>query len=238
MSRKVFVCSPKMKEEYDSLFNVNSIFIAKGADMKECKHNNLTVHNPVRIVYLGNTLLGRIYSLIEVSKAIEKINSNGIKAQLYVYSSSFVPDDLKTALVKDNSSFLMDPIPFNLVNEVIDKSDILLFVESLEEKSKNIARLSFSTKIGDYLTSGKCVFAIGGKDIAPIEYFTKEDAAVIATSKNSIEEQITKLLNSPELITEYAQKAFDCAKRNHDINAVYGLILSNLQQCLISNSKE
>ena len=96
------------------------------------------------------------------------------------------------------------------------KPDILIFVESLEKKFRYAARLSFSTKITDYLKNGKCVFAIGDKDIAPIDYFNRYDSAVTASSYDEIEEKLNYLISNPQKIAEYSKKAFDCAYSHHN----------------------
>ena len=78
------------------------------------------------------------------------------------------------------------------------------------------ARLSFSTKITDYLSNSKCVLAIGKEDIAPMDYFIRNDSAITATDETQLEEKLRYILDNPQVIEEYGKKAFDCAKRNHD----------------------
>ena len=92
----------------------------------------------------------------------------------------------------------------------------MVFAEGLEGKEANIAKLSFSTKITDYLASGKCVFAIGKENIAPMDYFQRNDSAIIAHNAKEIEQQIRRIVSSPELISEYSRKAYDCAFKNHN----------------------
>ena len=83
-------------------------------------------------------------------------------------------------------------------------------------KQANIAKLSFSTKITDYLANGKCIFAIGRDFIAPIDYFVRNDSAIVATSKEEIKEKLLYIINNPDVIAEYSRKAYDCAVRNHE----------------------
>lgn len=96
------------------------------------------------------------------------------------------------------------------------EADVVVFAEALEGKDANVAKLSFSTKITDYLSSGKCILAIGREYIAPIDYFNRYDAAIIAHSENEIHEAVIKLINNPELVDSYGEKAFNTAKRNHE----------------------
>ena len=61
------------------------------------------------------------------------------------------------------------------IQRILQYADVVVFAEALEGKEANIAKLSFSTKITDYISNGKCVLAIGKRYIAPIDYFLKYD---------------------------------------------------------------
>ena len=104
----------------------------------------------------------------------------------------------------------------------------MLFAEAISGKSSLTARLSFSTKITDYFRSGKCIFAVGNPDIAPIEYLKYEDAALVACNKKNIKEQFIKIINNPDIISEYSKKAYDCGQKNHDIKAIKELLFNTL----------
>ena len=52
----------------------------------------------------------------------------------------------------------------------------MLFAEAVDGEAAKISRLSFSTKLTDYFASGKCIFAVGNEDTAPMEYLKNEDA--------------------------------------------------------------
>lgn len=225
---KVFVYSPKMKKEYDGIFGIDSLLLTKGIDFSKISYKSYQVQKPIKLVYLGQVIYGRIYSLIAIAEALGKINANGVKMQLYIYTNNPITDDLKNKLVVKNSVFLMNPVPYSEVPNVIAESDVLLFVESFTKRYKNTARLSFSTKITDYLSSSKCILAIGPADIAPIEYFKKEDAAIVVTDINEIQSKLEYLCNQ-DVITEYSRKGFECARRNHDMIVVDNLLKSTLK---------
>ena len=108
------------------------------------------------------------------------------------------------------------------------QADILVFVESLEKEFRYTARLSFSTKITDYLKSGKCIFAVGDKDIAPIDYFNRYDSAVTATSYDEIGLKLKELINNKEKITEYSKKAYDCGKEHHSLELMNKTLIDTI----------
>lgn len=212
---KLFVISPKMKREFDMEFRVDSILVTKSIDFTNLSFKNLEVHQPIRMVYLGQVIYGRIYSIILLAKALNAINQDELKIQLSIYTNNFIPEKIKDQLICKNSVVFKDPVPYNQINDVIADNDVLLFVESLNQKYSKDARLSFSTKITDYLSSGKCIMAIGPDDNASIEYFKTEDAALVATKEDEIF-MILQQLVSTNIIQIYARKAYSCGLRNHE----------------------
>lgn len=231
----MFVASPKMKREYDQIFGVNSTFIAKSIELTDVDKSQFRgVHHPIRLVYLGQVIYGRIYSLIAIAEALANLNKDGVKAQLYVYTNNQISSSLQQRLLVKDSVFLMPPVPYSLVPGVMAENDVVVFVESFDPRYCKVARLSFSTKICDYLGSGKSILAIGPADVAPIEYFKEEDAAIVATSKDDINAKIERLAH-PEIITEYIHKARKCAERNHDRNQMNQIIYGKLIELASAN---
>lgn len=211
----MFVISPKMKKEYDTIFGVNSTVITKGIDVDKLPPISHEIHNPIRLVYLGQVIYGRIYSLISIAEALRKINADGIKMQLFVYTNNQLSEEEKKRLLVKDSVFLMPSVPYSEVPRVMAENDVVVFVESFKAAFCKVARLSFSTKICDYLSSGNCVFAVGPADIAPMEYFKNEDAAIVANLREEIEQKLVILLDQ-QVVVQYIWKARQCALNNHD----------------------
>lgn len=107
-------------------------------------------------------------------------------------------------------------VPHQEVKRIQREADVVVFAESLEGKEANVAKLSFSTKITDYISNGKCVLAIGKDYIAPIDYFQRNDSALIAHTAEEIQKRVDELVANPMLTDEYGEKAFNCAVRNHE----------------------
>ena len=181
------------------------------------------------MVYMGQVLYGRIYSLIDIAEAIKAINRNETKILLYVYTNNAITDDMKHQLMDGGYVFLMPPVPYSEVPKIIGENDIVVFVESFNPRFCKIARLSFSTKICDYLASNKCIFAVGPSDIAPMEYFKDEDAAIVANNTDDIKKKL-QLLTDRVIVTEYVRKAQECLRRNHDRTNMDAIIYSKLSE--------
>lgn len=214
-SNEVFTITKTEAKDTDNLFGTHSVVLTKGIDYSNLEFKEIKPGKPIKMVYTGNLLIGRANSLVEISKALKDINKDGEVATLDIYSPT-VLDDKTMGYLNSNGCHYKGAVPKEEVAKIQKDADIVVFVESLEKAHRYDARLSFSTKLTDYFASGKCIFAIGDKEIAPIEYLTENDSAIIATEYNEIEPKLKDLLGSPEKISEYGRKAFDCGKRNHE----------------------
>lgn len=214
LTDRFFAISDMTKKEADEFFGVDSVVLTKPL------YRNPVVdysdfNMPIKAVYTGNLIIGRDNTLARIIKAAEKINSDGVKIKFDIYTRTEIKDEYKSLF---NSDFckVHDAVPQEEVFEIQQKSDLMLFVEDIDGPDARVARLSFSTKITDYLSSGKCIFAVGHKDTAPMQYFINNEAAVIADNDKEIEEKLSMLVNNPELLIKYAENASVLGVKNHN----------------------
>ncbi len=215
-SSKLMVIAPKQKEEYDKLFGTDSLVLTKGIDFSQIPFESKELNSPIKMVYTGKLIIGRWKSLAKIAEALGDINKDGAKIELDIYTTDTLTNEQSIALNRNGCS-VKGALKLDEVQAVQKQADVLVFVESLENKYKHTARLSFSTKITDYLKAGKCIFAVGDKDIAPIDYFNRYDSAITATSYEEIDKKIKMLVSNPTMVLEYGKKAYDCGMEHHDI---------------------
>lgn len=226
---QVFVISPKMKREFDSLFGIDSIVLTKGIDYTDRLFRGVTRSVPVNMVYAGNLIYGRLSTMEKLASALDEINKQSCRLVLTIYTGTPIPSVIREKMTKNGSVTFHDTVPYSQVSEIIRQSEVVLFVESFDEKTKNIARLSFSTKLTDYLAGGKCMLAIGPGDIAPMEYLVDNDAAITITNEHETIEKLEYLL-SPGVIEHYSRKAYNCGKKNHDKGMLDRIVFGKLEE--------
>lgn len=214
--QEVFVMTPKMKDEYDAIFKVNSKLLTKGIEFSNDEPTFQSPSKPIQIIYAGKLIIGRYKSLAAIARTLQRANQNGKKAELHIYTQDEITPSLRKELEIPDCSFLHTAVPYPRLQEVLRKADVVVFVESLEKPYRQLARLSFSTKITDYFKAAKCILAVGAEDIAPIEYLRDKDAAIVCSSYQEIDTQITWILENPEIIRRYAQAAYNCGKMYHN----------------------
>ncbi len=233
-SAELMVIAPKQKEEYDRIFGTDSIVMTKGIDFEPFVPYD--VNKPIKAVYTGKLIIGRWKSLAAVAEAMGKINKNETKIELDIYTTDTLTDEQSRALNK-NGCAVKGALTLQEVNAVQKNADILVFVESLEKKYRHTARLSFSTKITDYLKSGKCIFAIGDSEIAPIDYFNKYDSAITASSYAEISKKLEALVYNTALIKEYAKKGYDCGIEHHERSKMNTLLTETINNVVMKNAE-
>jgi len=230
-----FAITEAQKNEYEKYFKKSFKVLYKGKEFSEKPVVN-SGNSVKKILFTGNISSGRYKSLAFIGEALDKINKNKKVAELDIYTFTPLTKEMKRNLCKYESINLHGGVTLKEVENLQSKADILVHVESFDMKSKLSVRLSFSTKIVDYLYQAKCILAIGPDGVASIDYLIRNDAAFVITDMNHIEESLTRLVSSPQLIEEYSEKAWLCGKRNHDINKNIKMIIEEFEKIINENT--
>lgn len=220
MADTLFVISDLQKQEYDKIFKRDCVILRKGRDFNDlCQPKEIPNH-PIRLVYTGNIHAGRWKTLAYLAQAVKKINANGQKMILDIYSLSAKSEKIISALNIDGASKTMPPASNVEIHEALSDADILVFVEPFDKKERLKWRLSFSTKIVDYLASSRPILAIGPKDLSSMNYLMQNDAAFCITDVDNLKEQLLRIVNNTNLLHEYVIKAWNCGKQNNSSEQV------------------
>lgn len=223
-SQKTFAISPKMQDELKDVFSIETELLTKGGIIKEKINNFRTINSPLKMVYTGKLAYGRLETIQLVSKIIGKINQNEVKIQFEIYTGSVLN---KKDLVKlgEPGVIFCGSVSQDKIADIHNGADLLLLVEALTSKHKYDARLSFSTKVVDYLLAGKCIVAVGAKDIASIEYLKDNNAALCVSSSEELEILFMNTINS-NVIEKYSINAQELVKEKHDMIRIQNKLYS------------
>ena len=217
----LFGGSLKLCEEYSEIFDKEFVPF-----FKECKYvrydESKPVRNPITIVYAGNLLFGREQMIVKLVECIGKVNGKGLMHQflLKVFSNTNPTEDSLTVLNDKTNSLFMGCKPYSEVCEEMDKSDMVLFIESFDQKSIRSTRLSFSTKIIDCMQSAAGILAIGPEEIASMDYLKRNGLGYIITDVSQMEERLSYLAEHPEIIKEHNKRKVEFAKNYHTNTSV------------------
>lgn len=231
----LYVVSETQKREYEKMLNVTCKVLTKGIKDVEILAPPVKTNYPqLRMIYAGNIVEGRWKSLAMVGKVLDKLSNDEASIDLDVYTRSMLSKKEMQAL-EFKHLHLKGAVPAVQVFQLYNESDILLHVESLDYKDSLIIHQSFSTKLVDYLKMGKCIFAVGPKDAASIEYLINNDAAIVATTEAEIEERLNDILKSEKLIVDYGMKANQSGIQNHRLQQFQQMLLDDFKKAIMNN---
>ena len=225
-----YAISDIQREEYSKAFKKEIKILYKGQNFDEMPEQR-SLNEIIKMVFTGNISAGRYKSLGLIGKAIKNINSDGKKIELDIYTKTPMTKKMAKALNIEGINF-MGGIDAQEINRIQRESDILVHAEAFDRKNMLLVRQSFSTKIVDYLYNAKCVFAIGPHNIASIDYLKKNDAAIVVSDEKAVEQALRELVNNQSLICEYGKKAWECGKKNHQIEEIQGKLYDDFKSLL------
>lgn len=226
-------CLRKTYPYYDEMFSISEDEIEElspvvGKQMKILRKGIVLpesytcrdIHNPIRMIYAGGLYLNRYKILMKIVESLKEINKDEIKIILNIYSGSVIPKSALKVLDDKKNSYMRGLISSEELKQKYQDSDVAIHCESFERKYRLATRLSFSTKIIDCVQSGCAILAIAWEEHTGLKYLRNEDAAICVSDISLLNETLQKIVQKPELIKEYAQKAYLCGKRNHDITVL------------------
>lgn len=230
-SEFMFTIIDEMKNEYERNFNKKCYVLNKSYDFISRPPSKEIIF-PIKMLYMGNIGGGREKVLIELVKKIVKINDTEQKYYLDIYTSTPVSKKLREKLNIQGCSSLNKAVPQTQLLGIMSGANILVHVTPMDLKNRLLERLSFSTKVVDYLYSGKCILSIGG-ETATSKYLKKNDAAIVINNINEIDIKLMDIMNNKEIIKDFELKAWSCGKRNHNKQDTKDIIIK-----LFSDVKE
>ncbi len=215
----VVALSPKMKEEADAAFGINSVLLTKPI-FDQPPFNHYKSSTPLRLLYTGNLYVDRDETIADIVDAIREVNKDAQRVILDVYTSTAIKPSLEDRIKVDGCCVIHDPVKQSEVLRLQKETDVLLFVESLNDDGSGAARLSFSTKLTDYFCAGKCIWSVGTNQLSAIDYLEKNDAAICSVTKASILPALQKIVNNNDLIDQYALKGWQCGHDRHNAREI------------------
>ncbi|CRZ34104.1 glycosyltransferase involved in cell wall biosynthesis [Herbinix hemicellulosilytica] len=219
--------NPPLMKLFQKRYRINASVIYISSVLKECY-----IESPkekLKISYLGN-INNRYVSLLEIARTIKKIDENLV---LDVYGRILNPN-AKYELENNRDLRYHGVVSYDEVINILSHSDILVHCESFEPDAIIDKRHGFSTKIGDALAGGCCLFVYGPKTNAAVKYLIKYKAACVVTEKEQLENELRNLIQNEKLRAYYRKNALKAAEKNHDIqksaDRVYRIIQNAIKE--------
>lgn len=230
----LYAISTIQKQEYSTIFRKPCKLLWKGMSFEQKPFVGEKTA-PLKMVYTGNVSGGRWEVLAEIGKALNKINMQGKKAELYIYTLTPMTKKMRKGLSIPNTLYLCGGVSSDKIEKIQNAADILVHVESFRKKYTVGLRQSFSTKLVDYMARGKCIFAVGPSNVASIDYLKNNDAAVVADSNQTIMDNLLKICEETKWVEKYSEKSWQCGKRNHQIGNIQAMLNVDFKELIDEN---
>lgn len=141
------------------------------------------------VVYAGNLGVGRAESLVNFGRLMKKYDSN---RKLVIYGKG---SEEQISILKRESNIIYKGIVSNFeLIEIINKSWLLLHVESFDEYRKMDLKYAFSTKLSDLVASNNRFFMYAPDYYVESKFFIKYLRAHIALNENELEKTLSVLI--------------------------------------------
>jgi len=189
------------------------------------------VHHPIKFIYAGGLYINRHKSLIAIADALRDLNKDIVRAELHIYTGTSLSDKVSHQLNDGRSVFNHGLVSSSELSSIYQDCDVAIHCESFDLKYRLGTRWSFSTKVIDCFQSGCAILAIAWKEHTALKYLQKEDAAFCVTSVNEIAPTVRRIVENPELIPQYARKAYECEYKNHRIEDVQKTLYDSFVRC-------
>lgn len=224
----LYVISNAQKKDYEKAFKKECKVLTKGADFEGEAPTKESYNSPLQLVFTGNVGLNRWKSLAHIANVLEKINRDGVKAQLRIYTGNSLTKKMDKALNKGESSFVMGSVPSSEVPKIQREADFLVHVEAQDLKNRLLLRQSFSTKLVDYFSQARPILAYGPKNVASIEHLISNECALVADNEEELYEKLTRILNDKKALDDLSLQAWLCGQNNHSKQDIQNMLIKDI----------
>lgn len=222
LAEVVIVCSDKMEESLKKQFGGNYFIAMNSVDRNDMFETKEISKNSISMVYTGNVGIGRWKTLVQVGKALNKLQDEW-NIRLDVYSGEELETKVVTSLNQQPCMKLHGAVYGEALHKIREKADIMLFVETFEKKHRKLLETAVSTKVPEYLNTRRAILAVGPQYSAAIDYYKRNDVAEVVNSTTEMEivEAIRNLLECDEKRSERIERGYALVEKEHlrEVNA-------------------
>lgn len=230
---KVYMMTDIAKREYDAAFGIDCGIAAKSLDFSGDPPAPRDGDGPLRLTYTGNLYNGRWKQLAALGRAIQEANAcSQSPARLDLWSATPLTESMKKAFAESGVNFC-GCAPASEMPRIMADSDVLVHAEADSPREAAVVRLSFSTKLVDYMHAGRCILAVGPKGQASMAHLDENGAAVCVYGGEGLLPAVKRIMDESER-TRLAAAAWECGRRCHNAPSVKPRFEAELQDAAFS----
>ncbi len=218
-TEKALAISAEMARHYTEILGVPHEYIMNSISVRDFSNEpKEKIVSPIHITYTGGLHLKRWSTLKAVEEQIrvyaEKTNETVI---LDVYTSAADRENY-SKLFNERITVFHDYVKHEEIPKIYFNSDILIHAETLDSDYNSFFKYSVSTKIPEYLASGRPIIVLCPRSMYLYEYLNKNNAAYVSDNANDFLNLFESLLNNKTERMGKISSALALAEKNHDIS--------------------
>ena len=217
-STECIAISPEMAKVYTEETGVRHSVLMNSVRIRDYLCSPRKNDGVYRFVYTGGLHLGRYKGLYKIGKAIEKIAvKKGVGAEFSIYTSTENINAYSDNFKDLANTKLIEAVPHSEIRHIFQNADFLVHTESDALVNNVYFKYSVSTKIPEYLASGRPTLFYGPQDIYLYKFLTDSQTAATADNEEKLSEVIEAMIDGK--YDWLSERAVVYAKENFDVTA-------------------
>jgi len=221
--KTIFVIGEDMANEFSRKLDKKCIPIMNAVKIEEYLESRIKREVPQKVIelaYFGGLHLNRWKTLLMIGDVIREINDQKeTKLNLNIYSGKIVEETLLKKFEIHSSILFKGSVTEKEIIDEMQKYDVLVHVESFDKEMIDKTRLSISTKIPEYLASGRVILGVGPQRLSSIKYLEKLGFTFIINKcdRKIIKQKLIELINEKNNFDDIGSRGIEIARTNHSI---------------------
>lgn len=234
-SAVVLTVSDKMAEVYQDQASARFLPVMNAVDTARAAQPAREVGSDgVNFVYAGGLHLRRYTSLLAVEQALKEARQDGRDCRFTIYTSAahaHVHEMFDPAVTT-----LRPAVTHDEVHDVYASADVLVHAESFDESILPFIRYSISTKISEYMASGRPILCFAPAETALHAYVRDNQVGLAPTTFDELSSGVRRLVSDRRLRDELAANGVTTARARHSYEAAHRTILEAVNANLTAAS--
>lgn len=223
----IILISDAMKEKYQQYLN-NEIIVAMNG-CRDISFKYIMMKENPTIVYTGNVGIGRLDVLKKINHAIS--TAEEFLAKMEIYSSFALSKKDSEELERQGHCKFCGAVYGDELVKAWERADILVHVESFDKKYRNILSTAISTKIAEYMCSGRPILIVAPEYSESARFIKRLNAGMVIHSniEKDIQRGILDIISNPYITEKRARISQEYALKNLTRSAVSKRIYEKIE---------
>lgn len=169
-----------------------------------------------KYLYAGSLYLRRYESLITICDELASMEISDLEFNIYAPENQWA--ELSSKFDKYSFVHYGGFLTAKQLEHAISNTDIIVFVESFDKSVLEFSRLSLSTRVPEFLSSGKPILAMGPSEQGAIQYLDINNVAFVIKDFSDIK-QVFMDLQDTDVVREKLENAKRLFLLNHTTQA-------------------